>query len=68
MHFILSKRNNDAYTSVLLLPSTVNLALIRRTFADDVLSAMPGPPHYHIMQNSVLLSSSDLIISLFSSY
>lgn len=54
--------------SVLLLPSTVNPALIRKTFAEDVLSTMPGPPHYHIMQNSALLSSSHLIISLFNSY
>lgn len=45
-------------------PSTVNPALIRRTFAEDVLFTMSGPPHYHIMQNSALLSSSDLIVSL----
>lgn len=52
--------------SVLLLSSTANPALIRRTFAEDVLSPRPESPHYCIMKNSALVSSSSLIISLFS--
>lgn len=54
--------------SVLLFSATANPALIRRTSAEDLLSIRPGSPHYHIMQNSALVSSSDLIISLFSCY
>lgn len=54
--------------NVVLLSSTANPASIRRTFAQNVLSTRPGSPHYHIMQNSALVSSSDLIISFFSCY